>query len=154
MAELGVILLVEDNPDDYESTVRSFRKANLLNPVHWCQSGQEGLDYLYKTGRYAGDFPAITPTLILLDLNMPGMSGGQLLKVIKSDPHLRLVPVIVLSTSSDQLDINKSYDLGASSYIQKPVGFDGLVEAAKRLKGYWFGVAILPLLARDGAVPK
>jgi two-component system response regulator len=154
MTEPGVILLVEDNPDDYESTVRSFKKANLLNPVHWCQNGRDALDYLFKKGRYAEDASVVTPTLILLDLNMPGLSGSAVLEAIKHDQNLRMLPVIVLSTSSDPLDINKCYHLGASSYIRKPVGFDQLVEAAKQLNGFWFGAAILPQVTPDCAVTK
>jgi len=144
MNELGQILLVEDNPDDYESTARSFKKANLLNPIHWSQTGQDALDYLRRQGKYAVDRTVVTPTLILLDLNMPGLDGRGLLKLIKGDPLLRMIPIVVLTTSVDPSDINECYDLGASTYIQKPVGFEGLIEAAVRLKGYWFGVAILP----------
>ena len=144
MNELGHILLVEDNPDDYESTVRSFKEANLLNPLHWSQSGEDALDYLHKRGRYNGDPAVVIPKLILLDLNMPGMDGRRTLQSIKTDLRLRALPVVVLTTSSDPNDINKCYDLGAATYIQKPVGFQGLIEAARRLKGYWFGIAIFP----------
>jgi two-component system, response regulator len=147
MNELSQLLLIEDNPDDHESTIRGFRKANLLNPVHWCPNGLDALDYLYKRGKYAADPDAVMPALILLDLNMPGMDGRQLLATIKSDANLKRVPVIVLTTSSDMRDINECYDLGASTYIQKPVGFESLIEAAARLNGYWFGVAMLPQLA-------
>ena len=144
MSQLGQIMLVEDNPDDYESTVRSFRKANLLNPVHWSPNGADALDYLRRRGRYQDKPDVVTPALILLDLNMPGIDGRKLLETIKSDTALRRVPVVVLTTSTDQMDINKCYELGASTYIQKPVGFEGLIEASIRLKGYWFCVAILP----------
>jgi CheY-like chemotaxis protein len=144
MNDLCQILLVDDNPDDYESTKRSFKKANLLNPLHWSQSGQDALEYLHKKGKYKDDPSVVTPKLILLDLNMPGMDGRSVLQSIKGDTQLRRLPVVVLTTSSDPRDINRCYDLGASTYIQKPVGFDGLIEAATRLKGYWFGVAIFP----------
>jgi CheY-like chemotaxis protein len=144
MNKLGQLLLVEDNPDDYESTVRSFKKANLLNPLRWLRDGQDALDYLHRTGKYEGDSTVVTPALILLDLNMPGIDGRKVLESVKADAKLRRVPVVVLTTSADPLDINRCYDLGASTYIQKPVGFEGLIEAAGRIKGYWFGVALLP----------
>jgi CheY-like chemotaxis protein len=144
MSDLGLILLVEDNPDDYESTVRSFKKAHLSNPVHWSPSGQDALDYLRKRGKYQHDSSAKLPQLVLLDLNMPGLDGRKVLELMKSDPHLKSLPVVVLTTSSDMMDVNKCYDLGASTYIQKPVGFEGLIEASTRLKDYWFGVAIFP----------
>jgi CheY-like chemotaxis protein len=144
MDELGQLLLVEDNPDDYESMLRGFRKANLLNPVHWCTDGQDALDYLGKSGKYRDDVTVRTPALILLDLNLPGLDGRRLLSRIKDNPETRHVPVVILTTSNNQTDINKCYALGANTYIQKPVGFEGLVEASSRLKGYWFGIALLP----------
>lgn len=144
MNDLREILLIEDNPDDHEATIRSFKKAKLLNPVHWCPSGQDALDYLCKKGKIEGTCVPTLPALILLDLNMPGVDGRQVLKAIKADSQMRRVPVIVLTTSSDVKDINRCYDLGASTYVQKPVGFESLIEAVARLKDYWFGVAILP----------
>jgi CheY-like chemotaxis protein len=144
MEQPGQLLLVEDNPDDYESTLRSFQKANLLNPVHWCRDGGDALDYLHRRGRYRDDSTVTDPVLILLDLNMPGLDGRKVLEAIKGDPQLKRLPVVVLTTSSDQVDIDRCYALGANTYIQKPVGFQGLIEASARLKGYWFGVALLP----------
>lgn len=141
---LDTILLVEDNHDDYEATIRSFRKAELKNPVHWCENGSEALDYLFRQGRYANDASVQTPCLILLDLNMPGVDGRAILKTIKSDKRTQSIPTIVLTTSSAEVDINQCYDLGASTYIQKPVAFEGLISAAERIKDYWFGLALLP----------
>lgn len=139
------ILLVEDNQDDYEATVRSLKKNHFMNPVKWCQNGQEALDYLLKEGAYLDDPEVRRPDLILLDLNMPGVDGRQVLQRIKNIENLRSIPVVVLTTSKDVRDIESCYEIGASTYIQKPVSFQGLTEAIKTMKEYWFGVAILPL---------
>lgn len=148
--ELATILLVEDNIDDYEAAIRSFKQAHLDNPVQWCKSGKDALDYLRREGKYA-DRPEVTsPALILLDLNMPGIDGRKTLSVVKEDRHLRKIPVVVLTTSADERDIDQCYELGASTYIQKPVDFEGLVEAISRLKDYWFGIALLPREPSNG----
>lgn len=144
MNEMPNIMLVEDNQDDYEATVRSLQKNRFLNPVLWCKNGQDALDYIYAEGAYANDETVKTPDLILLDLNMPGVDGRQVLEKLKSDPDKRSIPVVVLTTSKDEKDIDKCYCLGASTYIQKPVDFNGLTEAIRTMKEYWFGVAILP----------
>lgn len=135
--ELAQILLVEDNQDDYEATLRSLKKNHLLNPVHWCKTGQDALEYLQKENTEK-------PSLILLDLNMPGIDGRQVLQKIKCDEKLKFIPVVILTTSADSKDVDQCYSLGASTYIQKPVSFDGLTEAVRTMKDYWFGVAILP----------
>ena len=144
MTALSHILLVEDNEDDYEAAVRSLKKNHFINPVQWCKNGQEALDYLYHRGSFAEDPDVKTPDLILLDLNMPGIDGRQVLKQLKEDPDKRSIPVVILTTSKDSQDIDKCYDLGASTYIQKPVDFEGLTAAIRTMKDYWFGVAILP----------
>jgi two-component system response regulator len=138
------ILLVEDNQDDYEATSRAFKKANLCNPIVWCKSGREALDYLKKQGAYTDERKGSQPGLVLLDLNMPGMDGRKTLEVIKQDETLKQIPVIILTTSSDERDIQGCYQTGANTYVQKPVSFDGLIEAIKRLKAYWFEIALLP----------
>jgi len=145
--ELPTILLVEDNVDDYEATIRSFKQAHFNNPVHWCNSGKDALDYLKREGKY--DMATIRPGLILLDLNMPGVDGRKALSVIKQDHSLKKIPVVILTTSADERDIEQCYELGASTYIQKPVNFDGLVEAIGRIKDYWFGIALLPRILAD-----
>jgi two-component system response regulator len=137
------ILIVDDNIDDYDAAIRSFQAAHLDNPVHWCTTGQEALNFLRAEGKYAGH-PPVRPAIILLDLNMPGIDGRETLYLIKQDPSLKTIPVIILTTSSDERDIERCYEIGANTYIQKPVDFNGLVEAAARLKGYWFGIALLP----------
>lgn len=142
--DLAHILLVEDNQDDYEATLRSLKKNHLMNPVQWCKSGQDALDYLHKEGAYSSHRHLQKPSLILLDLNMPGIDGRQVLQKIKESPQLKSIPVIILTTSADSKDIDQCYCSGASTYIQKPVSFDGLTEAIRTMKDYWFGVAILP----------
>jgi two-component system response regulator len=138
------ILLVEDNQDDYEATSRAFKKANLSNPIVWCKSGRDALDYLKRQGAYKDERKGARPGLVLLDLNMPGMDGRKTLEVIKQDDTLKQIPVIILTTSSDERDIHACYQTGANTYVQKPVSFEGLIEAIKRLKAYWFEIALLP----------
>ena len=130
------ILVVEDSEDDFDATLRAFTKVNLRNPVVRAASGQEALDYL-------GD-GAHCPGIILLDLNMPGLDGRQTLRTIKQNAVLKHIPVVVLTTSDDERDVQACYDLGANTYIQKPVDFDGLIAAIKQLKEYWFEIALLP----------
>jgi CheY-like chemotaxis protein len=138
------ILLIEDNEDDYEATLRSLRKSEVTNPLHWCKGGKDALEYLNKTGRYAENHSVRLPNLILLDLNMPGIDGRQVLERIKNDDKLRSIPVVILTTSSDSKDVERCYSIGASTYIQKPVSFDGLTDAFRTMKRYWFDVALLP----------
>lgn len=147
---LATILLVEDNIDDYEAAVRSFKGAHLDNPVQWCRNGRDALDYLKHDGKFAGEPVGDRPALILLDLNMPGIDGRKTLALIKQDQALKKIPVIILTTSADERDIEQCYELGASTYIQKPVDFEGLVEAISRIKEYWFGIALLPGGSRNG----
>lgn len=141
--QLPTILLVEDNIDDYEATIRSFKQAHLDNPVHWCKSGKDALDYLKREGKYA-DASDDMPGLVLLDLNMPGIDGRKTLALVKQDQNLKQIPIVILTTSADERDIKQCYELGASTYIQKPVNFEGLVDAISRIKDYWFGLALLP----------
>ena len=135
------ILLVEDSPEDFETTERAFRKSGLKNPIFRCSDGDEALEFLFRRGRFA-DTPR--PGVILLDLNLPGTDGREVLAEIKADPSLRQIPVIVLTTSNDDRDVQACYNAGASSYIQKPVDLDGFMRAIERLNDYWFEVVILP----------
>lgn len=134
---LSTILLVEDNEDDFEATTRSLRKNHVMNPIRWCKSGQQALDYLLGGS-------SEKPDLILLDLNMPGIDGRQVLTILKNDPKTKSIPVVILTTSNDPADVENCYEIGASTYIQKPVRFEDLHEAIRIVKDYWFGVAILP----------
>jgi two-component system, response regulator len=142
--KLPTILLVEDNIDDYDAAIRSFKAAHLDNPIHWCRTGQEAVDYLKCEGAYAQRSTGGAPSLILLDLNMPGLDGKAVLMIAKQDAALKKIPIVVLTTSADERDVTQCYELGASTYIQKPVDFDGLIAAVTRLKDYWFGIALLP----------
>lgn len=138
------ILLVEDSPEDYTATLRAFRKSGLANPIYHCEDGDEALDFLFHTGRYTDPLKAPRPGIILLDLNLPGTDGREVLKEIKNDPVLKKIPVIVLTTSTDERDIAACYDIGANSYIQKPVNLTGFIRAIQLLKEYWFSIVVLP----------
>lgn len=138
------ILLVEDSPEDYETTVRSLKKAGLKNPIFRCVDGEDALDYLHKRGQYGEPDSAPRPGIVLLDLNMPGTDGRDVLEEMKQDSSLKTIPVVVLTTSSDERDIEHCYIAGANSYIQKPVDLDGFVQSMTRMKDYWFEVVILP----------
>ncbi len=138
------ILLVEVNPEDYETTLRAFKKADIRNPVIHCEDGDEALDFLYHRGQFGRTGKAPRPVVIILDLNLPGTNGRDVLVEIKSMPKFKSIPVIVLTTSSDERDIDQCYSNGANSYIQKPVDLNSFVEAIKQMKQYWFDVVILP----------
>lgn len=138
------ILLVEDSPEDFETTERAFRRSGLRNPIFRCSDGDEALDYLHRRGPYADPAKSPRPGVILLDLNLPGTDGREVLSEIKADPSLKQIPVVVLTTSRDERDVDACYKAGASSYIQKPVDLDGFIKAIERLNGYWFEVVILP----------
>jgi two-component system response regulator len=142
---LPKILLVEDNPDDYEATVRSFEKNHLANPVQWCRSGQDALDYVRREGGHSHIPVGQRPCLIFLDLNMPGLDGRKVLKALKNDDRTKQIPVVILTTSADPKDVEQCYALGASTYIQKPVSFERLVDAVRTMKDYWFKIALLPM---------
>ena len=145
LSDLAHVLIVEDNEDDYEATRRSFVKNHFVNPLSWSRSAEEALRTLRSNeGPQPGGQPESRPDLILLDLNMPGMDGRRFLEIIKADEKLKSIPVVVLTTSSDAMDIERCYQLGASTYIQKPVSFDGLTKAVSTMKDYWFGIALLP----------
>ncbi len=138
------ILIVEDSDDDYIATIRAFKKANLLNPLQRCTNGDQALDYLYQRGEFSVPDIAPRPGMVLLDLNLPGTDGREVLRVVKSDLSLHQIPIIVLTTSNSEQDISRCYDAGANSYVQKPVDLAGFVEAIARLKEYWLEVAVLP----------
>ncbi len=139
------ILLCDDDEEDRRLTQQALEKAHISNAVESVEDGEQLLDYLYQRGAYAGETGAAPrPGLILLDLNMPKMDGREALKIIKSDPTLRDIPVVILTTSSFDQDILKSYELGVNSFITKPVTFTGLVEAMNVLGRYWLEIVELP----------
>lgn len=138
------ILIVEDSDDDFAATMRAFNKAGLANDVVRCSNGDQALDYLFMRGQYAGREHPEHPGIVLLDLNLPGTDGRDILKQIKADPELKKIPVVVLTTSDAEIDIESCYAAGANSYIQKPVDLMGFMQSITRLKEYWFEVVILP----------
>lgn len=139
------ILVVEDSDDDYDATVRALlRGTNLKNPIHRCEDGAETLDYLFRRNRYADPQCSPRPGIILLDLNMPGIDGRNVLQQIKSDAQLRSIPTIIMTNSDDERDISACYDMGANTYVRKPLNWVGFVDAVARLKEYWFEIAVLP----------
>jgi two-component system response regulator len=131
------ILLVEDNPDDEALTLRAFKKHNITNEVVVAHDGAEALEYLFGTGRYAGRDLEVMPQLILLDLKLPKVDGLEVLGQIRADDRTRLLPVVVLTSSTEERDLVESYRLGANSYVRKPVDFTQFVEAARQLGLYW-----------------
>lgn len=139
-----LILLVEDNNEDFETTKRALRKAGLRSNLRRCEDGDEALDYLRRSGKYADPKTSPRPSIILLDLNLPGTDGREVLREIKTDKRLRTIPVIVLTTSDDERDIQYCYNSGANSYLHKQVDLTGFYTAIQRLKDYWFEIVILP----------
>ncbi len=140
----AVILLVEDDPEDQKLTERALRASKLRNRVFIVDDGEQALDYLYRRGEFSAPKKAPRPDLILLDLNMPKLDGRAVLSRIKQDPDLRTIPVVVLTTSSQEEDILRSYELGVNSYVTKPVQMDGFMKAIRELERYWFELVVLP----------
>jgi len=131
------ILLVEDNPNDVELTLRALKKNNLTNKVHVVRDGAEALEYIFATGAYASRDINHNPRVILLDLKLPKVDGLEVLRRIKSDERTKVIPVVVLTSSKEERDLVESYKLGANSYIAKPVDFDSFVRAVAELGLYW-----------------
>jgi two-component system response regulator len=131
------ILLVEDNPDDEALTLRALKKNNILNDVVVARDGAEALDYLFGTGRYAGRDAGDLPQLVLLDLKLPKIDGLEVLRRVRADERTRIQPVVILTTSAEDRDVIASYELGANSYIRKPVDFEQFMEAVRHLGLYW-----------------
>lgn len=138
------ILVADDDEEDRMLIQDAMEESKLLNPLHFVVDGQEVMDYLLRKGKFVDAEKNPLPGLILLDLNMPKMDGRQVLKEIKSNPELRAIPIIVLTTSKAEEDILRTYDLGVNSYITKPVTFDALVDIVKNLGKYWFEIVSIP----------
>jgi two-component system response regulator len=135
--EEKIILLVEDNPDDVELTLRAFKKNNILNRVIIAKDGAEALDVLFGTGTYAGRELKELPVVILLDLKLPKIDGMEVLKRIRKDNRTKLIPVVILTSSAEPKDVVNGYSLGANGYVRKPVEFSQFVEAMKDLGLFW-----------------
>jgi len=131
------ILLVEDNPDDEALTLRAFRRQNLANDIQVVRDGAEALDFLFAQGAHAGRDRNELPQVVLLDLKLPKVDGLDVLRAIRGDAVARRVPVVVLTSSREEQDVIASYDLGANSYVRKPVDFERFMEAARELGLYW-----------------
>jgi CheY-like chemotaxis protein len=147
MTDIGkpiVILLADDDEEDRMLTCDALAESHLLNEVHCVEDGEDLMDYLNRRGKYAPPAVAPRPGVILLDLNMPRKDGREALREIKSDPQLRQIPIVVMTTSSAHEDVASSYDAGASSFITKPITFEGLIDVMKGLGRYWFEIVDLP----------
>jgi two-component system, response regulator len=138
--ESKVILLVEDNPDDELFTMRALRKNNFQHQVVVAHDGAEALDYLHGTGGHSGRDPTDVPSLVLLDLNLPKIDGLEVLRRLRADPRTRRVPVVILTSSNERRDVTTGYDLGANSYVRKPVEFGEFADAVRQLGLYWLTV--------------
>lgn len=151
MGTFGKILLVEDSPEDVELTLLALADQHLVNKVVVARDGEEGLDYLYRRGAYesreAGD-----PVVVLLDLKLPKVDGLEVLERIKSDPNLRTIPVVVLTSSREERDLVESYALGTNAYVVKPVGFNNFVEAVKEIGLFWVLINEPPPGSAEGDV--
>ena len=143
------ILMADDDQDDCLLVSRAFEASRLVNDLRFVADGEELMDYLHRRGKYADAQAAPRPGLILLDLNMPRKDGREALKEIKNNAAIREIPVVILTTSKDEEDILRSYNLGANSYITKPVTFEGLCNVMKSLGKYWFEIVELPCKAKD-----
>jgi CheY-like chemotaxis protein len=130
------ILLVEDNPEDAEMTTRALRKRNLVNQLHWVKDGEEALEFLFASGRYAGRDRNHPPKLVLLDIKMPKIDGIEVLRRIKAS-DLKTVPVVVMTSSNEERDVLESYRLGVNSYIVKPVEFEAFIDTVSKIGLYW-----------------
>ena len=131
------ILLIEDSPEDAELTIRVLRAQNLANRLVWVKNGALGLDFLFGRGAYAGRHALEAPRLVLLDLSLPKISGLEVLQQLKADPRMRKIPVVVLSSSTQDKDILRTYDLGVNSYVSKPVHFEEFARVVTQLGLYW-----------------
>ena len=138
------LVLIEDNADDEELTIRALQRNHIANELTVLRDGQEALDYIFGAGSWAGRPVADLPELILLDLNLPKVSGLEVLRRIRADARTRTIPVVILTSSNEQTDLIRGYDLGANSYVRKPVAFDQFIQAVGQLGLYWLVLNEVP----------
>jgi two-component system response regulator len=138
------ILLVEDNPDDEALAIRAFKKSKMTNEIIVVRDGAEALDYLFAQGAHADRDASVLPSVMLLDLNLPKIDGLEVLRRLREQPHTHKLPVVILTSSKHEEDLVRSYDLGANSYVRKPVDFNEFVEAVGHLGMYWLLLNELP----------
>ena len=134
---MNEILLVEDNPDDVELTLRAFRKSNVANEVMVARDGVEALEYLFATGKYAARDPNALPQVVLLDLKLPRVDGMEVLQRVRAHPKTKLLPIVILTSSTEERDLVNGYSLGANSYVRKPVDFEQFADSVRQLGLYW-----------------
>lgn len=133
------ILLVEDNPLDAELTMTALTGGKVANRITWVKDGEQALEYLFRTGDYASR-PDVQPRLVLLDLKMPKVGGIEVLKAVKSDPRTRRIPIVVMTSSEEERDVEKTYDLGVNSYVVKPLDFNALADVTRQAGYYWLAI--------------
>jgi|SRR5688572_11191204 len=137
------ILFAEDNPLDAELTIRALRQAGLANKLLWLKDGQQALDYVFREGSYAARTDAL-PRLLLLDLKMPRVDGLEVLKAVKADERTRRIPVVILTSSQEESDLARSYDIGVNGYVVKPLDFRSLAEVVRQAGFYWLAINHAP----------
>ena len=151
MTRSQLILLVEDSPDDVALTVRAFAKSNIANELVVTTDGEEALEYLFATGRHASRDASVMPEVVLLDLKLPKLDGLEVLRRLRADERTRRLPVVILTSSTEEQDMVRGYDLGANSYVRKPVDFAQFSTAAQQLGLYWLVLNEAPPPAPGGA---
>lgn len=139
-----LILLVEDNPDDVVLTRRAFERASVSNELFVARTGEEALDFLFATGAHAGRGPELMPDVVLLDLKLPKIQGLEVLRRLRADARTRRLPVVILTSSTEESDLISTYDLGANSFVRKPVDFEEFLGAAQQLGLYWLRLNEVP----------
>jgi len=144
ISRISPLLLIEDSPEDRETATRALKKAGLRVPILYCVDGDDAMDFLRRKGHYADDEKAVRPGVILLDLNMPGTDGREVLSQIKNDEDLKTIPVLVVTTSRDERDIKSCYESGANAYIRKPVDLSAFMLTMQRVADFWFTEVVLP----------